>query len=405
MSLHIDAEIVSAIFLLFLFFAIREKYSGGSHRERVFLLYIISTVATTAVDILARLVCDYQVSPLASIVAVTCYYMLLLMPVSCWLMYIMTFVFENNTQKYNRLIKNLHIPIIICLATLIINVWTNWFFTSNDKCEFVSGNFRYVLSSYYVIPGLASMAMTVKYKRVFESKKLFFVLFCLPFIVIIGLMIQLLEPRLVTIIPANSIIAFGLFMLVQNEETKKFTEQKNEEISKYKSASEIDGMTNLLNKATTNREIIESIKNNENKLCYLMIIDMDDLKTANDHYGHEFGDIALKQIAKILKEHFRSSDIVGRIGGDEFCVFVPDIPNTETMRKSTASLSNELHKSFSFNGENVPFHCSIGGAFGYAGEVDYETLFRKADLCLYKSKNSSKGSFNCGCVGKCTFND
>ena len=92
--------------------------------------------------------------------------------------------------------------------------------------------------------------------------------------------------------------------------------------------AERDALTKLYNKGTT-ESIIENHLSRcpENSLCALLIIDIDDFKIVNDTRGHLFGDAFLMEIAGKIQTLFRSGDVVGRIGGDEFIAFIRDIPD------------------------------------------------------------------------------
>lgn len=93
--------------------------------------------------------------------------------------------------------------------------------------------------------------------------------------------------------------------------------------------SEIDPLTSVFNKETTQKLIDQKLKNHEH-FCFL-ILDVDDFKSVNDNYGHAVGDKVLKNLSDLFKNHFRQTDIVGRIGGDEFIILIEDehIPNQE----------------------------------------------------------------------------
>ena len=82
--------------------------------------------------------------------------------------------------------------------------------------------------------------------------------------------------------------------------------------------SEIDPLTSVFNKETTQKLIDQKLKNHEH-FCFL-ILDVDDFKSVNDNYGHAVGDKVLKNLSDLFKNHFRQTDIVGRIGGDEFII-------------------------------------------------------------------------------------
>ena len=126
----------------------------------------------------------------------------------------------------------------------------------------------------------------------------------------------------------------------------------------------------------------------QDKECkgYLLMLDIDDFKTVNDTMGHAIGDLALITLVKLLKEHFRREDIVGRLGGDEFIVFMTNTELASAVEAKGAEILDILAKS-----ETTPhFTVSIGAAAYPAAGNDYESLYLAADNAMYASKKSGK---------------
>ncbi|MFR8311638.1 MAG: GGDEF domain-containing protein [Ruminococcus sp.] len=119
---------------------------------------------------------------------------------------------------------------------------------------------------------------------------------------------------------------------------------------------------------------------------YLLMLDIDDFKTVNDTMGHAIGDLALITLVKLLKEHFRREDIIGRLGGDEFIVFMTNTELASAVEAKGAEILDILAKS-----ETTPhFTVSIGAAAYPAAGNDYESLYLAADNAMYASKKSGK---------------
>ncbi len=145
--------------------------------------------------------------------------------------------------------------------------------------------------------------------------------------------------------------------------------------------SQLDGLTGLCNALTTKSLIGKSLKNRDShKKDALLIIDCDNFKRINDTYGHLKGDEALKNIATNLRLAFRQTDIIGRIGGDEFCVYVHDIPSASFVRSKCRQLITAIEKT----DESVQLSISMGIAI-LDNENTYEEIFRKADEALYRA--------------------
>jgi|GEM_PF-843847 len=130
----------------------------------------------------------------------------------------------------------------------------------------------------------------------------------------------------------------------------------------------------------------------QNKGVFLVFSDLNYLKHINDTYGHSAGDLALKELARILKERFRGDDVVARIGGDEFAVLameaegILDPDSIERRLKDGISALNQLHR--------LPFEisASIGiTKWGPESSVSLEILLVEADRLMYEDKAKKKG--------------
>jgi len=122
----------------------------------------------------------------------------------------------------------------------------------------------------------------------------------------------------------------------------------------------------------------------------LMVVDMDNFKHINDLMGHLFGDTVLTEVSSQLAEAFRSTDVTGRIGGDEFIVFMKDIPHTDIAVKKAQALCEDLSKLHSWSEGKISVMASIGIAFSPTDGDDFNSLYNKADIALYHAKNSGK---------------
>lgn len=153
----------------------------------------------------------------------------------------------------------------------------------------------------------------------------------------------------------------------------------------------MDGLTQVFNRGAFQREVerhLQQAEHNGKFAPHLLIIDVDHFKSINDNFGHETGDKALRIIAATIKENVRQTDIVGRIGGEEFAVFLSHISTTEAL-----SIADRIRLAVSevemSETNSCPISISIGGA-PLRGHQDYDSVFRIADRRLYKAKNSGR---------------
>lgn len=142
---------------------------------------------------------------------------------------------------------------------------------------------------------------------------------------------------------------------------KDITDQKNQTQELLEQARH-DSLTQLYNNRT-GKELIDRYLQAKDPYasCGMLVIDLDFFKNVNDRYGHLFGDKVLQEFARMLRTLFRSSDILVRFGGDEFVVFLKDIPNTTLLQK-TRQLSESVQQ-VKFWENDYRMTCSIGACF------------------------------------------
>ena len=152
--------------------------------------------------------------------------------------------------------------------------------------------------------------------------------------------------------------------------------------------SEIDPLTSVFNKETTQKLIDQKLKNHEH-FCFL-ILDVDDFKSVNDNYGHAVGDKVLENLGLLFKNHFRQSDIVGRIGGDEFIILIEDEVIAESRIQSLLKKVNELKIE---ELQDFKLSISVGMAFAPSNGTTFMELYRHADHALYQTKRTGKNDY------------
>ncbi len=157
--------------------------------------------------------------------------------------------------------------------------------------------------------------------------------------------------------------------------------------------SKTDLLTNCLNKITTENSVRDIIENSPKSFHALFIIDVDDFKSVNDELGHYFGDIVLCDIAKNLHANFRGADIIGRIGGDEFLVFVKDISDERVIKSKAKAIAEAFKSSYAGKNNEHKVSGSIGVSLYPQHAKDYEGLYKCADKALYNSKASGKDRY------------
>ncbi len=157
-------------------------------------------------------------------------------------------------------------------------------------------------------------------------------------------------------------------------------------------AANQDFMTGLFNRRflfDAGHKQYEASKRAEQDIA-VAVMDIDHFKKVNDTYGHDAGDYVIKKVAGILKQHARKSDIVSRMGGEEFCVVAPNM-KTESAQASFDKIRNAIQSSvFEFEGTKIPITISIGVCC--VAQVKLERAITVADENLYKAKQAGRNT-------------
>lgn len=168
--------------------------------------------------------------------------------------------------------------------------------------------------------------------------------------------------------------------------------QKRETLN-LQAKAQNDPLTSLYNKDTTERLITSCLKKSSGCRHALFIMDIDNFKAINDHLGHIFGDSVLHDISPKIKKLFRSSDVVGRIGGDEFMVLMKDFSSDEVVKEKANAFCTLLRQTYTGENNDYAISGSIGIAIYPTDGTTYQQLYKKADAALYHAKRTGKSSY------------
>lgn len=158
-------------------------------------------------------------------------------------------------------------------------------------------------------------------------------------------------------------------------------DKEKREMEMLKAKAQIDSGSGLYNKNATEIFIKQCLDNNRDEVHAMIVMDIDDFKVINDANGHLYGDKVIEDVSNVLKHRFRSSDIIGRIGGDEFMIFMKDIPHEEFVCEKIELVNNTINEL-----HNVSI--STGVAIYPQDGLTYESLYRHSDIAMYSVKGS-----------------
>jgi len=161
-------------------------------------------------------------------------------------------------------------------------------------------------------------------------------------------------------------------------------------------ASRTDLLTGLYNRRAFDEELSRRFQrlNRGARMAALLFVDLDNFKVVNDLRGHAVGDEALRHVADILRGNTRGSDLVARIGGDEFAVWLEDVSEQDAVKRARIFLSAAAGLANYSGNAGKPLQMSIGIAPHDAeGNETITALMKRADAAMYQIKRSGKASF------------
>jgi diguanylate cyclase (GGDEF)-like protein len=181
-----------------------------------------------------------------------------------------------------------------------------------------------------------------------------------------------------------------------NDITMESSQLLNRVLSEYtteaKTISETDVLTGVYNRSFMEHRVTELLNTGHKGALFMM--DLDNFKNINDTYGHIVGDKTLQLFADVLKRNVSDTDVVCRLGGDEFMIFFTDMERTEDAKVKAEAILQTLEAEFQKLEDIDTVSASIGIAFYPKGGENFQELYRNADKSLYYIKNNGKSAYH-----------
>lgn len=169
--------------------------------------------------------------------------------------------------------------------------------------------------------------------------------------------------------------------------------ERKTEVNLWREQANTDPLTGLSNRKRIEEQITQALEEDRERGAAFLFIDVDDFKVVNDTLGHLFGDEVLRYVASAIRHKVRTTDIVGRVGGDEFVVLLRNIRSIDIISKKSEEICTAFRAKYSDATPHGGVSCSVGIAL-YPGDGEcYEELMDKADQALYAAKKKGKNCF------------
>ncbi len=271
---------------------------------------------------------------------------------------------KTSFEKYRNLLK---VPLIVNIALCISSIWLGLVFS-------VTPDNVYTRGPLFPVQFFISLGYTLFFIIISFSKKKKYIIddlicFGVNFILIlIGISIQILQPKLLLIWSSVSIGLMFYFICTQNMKLRR------------------DALTNVLNRYMYQCSL--ACFNNRKRIT-IVNIDINDFKTINDTYGHAFGDKVLKAAAEALQKEFEDFGYTYRLGGDEFCILAKNHLSNETLTEIFLAIEEDLKPLK----EHIKFTTLFSyGHYHYDPKTchDIHESVKVADQYMYQHKKDSK---------------
>jgi diguanylate cyclase (GGDEF)-like protein len=199
---------------------------------------------------------------------------------------------------------------------------------------------------------------------------------------------------MVLTLAALAIVTVGLVILGLRLQRTVLALKKSEEKIRYR--ANFDELTHLPNRSNFVEHLSEAIsrgRRSPDRQTALLFIDLDRFKTINDTLGHDFGDELIRQVAIRIRETIRETDIVSRLGGDEFTVLLIDMIDEIHASIIAKNILARLSEPFMLHGHEVYSGASIGITISPGDGDDAKTLLKNADMAMYEAKAGGRNTF------------
>ena len=314
-----------------------------------------------------------------------------LLPIMVYLTLMMAIRERGNT----RLRAALSIPIFLNLPAAFSVFFTDIFYSftaDNVRVRGSLGHLLYLAACFYLVCLIVYMLYNAKEQHRLEIV----IIIAISALLVITMILEAVYG--IRTIGRTSIVLATVFyyMFFQTQVYKERIAEGQKIRRILEQDSRTDGLTGLLNKKAFLAELQSILEEQKGEDIALLFFDLDHFKEINDSFGHMIGDDALKVAAGKLKKTFKKANLVGRFGGDEFCVLLKDV-TAEALYPRLEEILEEMKLEYTDGIKAVTMSVSVGVAYLTNGrKAEYTPFLELADEAVYEAKHRGR----CGYVVK-----
>lgn len=348
-------QILGILILLFLRNLIRSNNMLAKDKAHKCTHIICIAIVSTAMEVLTN-ICNKQSGMFFySLNIATNIIFFITVP---WIPILGAYLFDPSLQKYHSMIC---VPLFVNAFLTFSSLWNGELFVISEENEYIRGRFFYAFCMLCVLGYLFFLYACYRKSQLYDRAEKVYLIMA-GFILLYAFTVQV-RYKETHIIWLSVAISFVLYYIFLREVQLNF-----------------DDTTLVRSRASYQRDVLDKIQ----KGSYgIVIMDINDLKEVNDSMGHLEGDGYIRLVANLIRNSFKEIGTIYRIGGDEFCVIVPE----EKVGEIEGAIKNLRIKSKTI--ETAPIIMEYSTAYGYAicnGTETYSQCFQRADKQMYQNK-------------------